>query len=268
MLPYSMIYCLVDTFVLSRALWWFHRHIPYSRLLPVRASSYILSLLNPGLGQGGLAFYVHRREGMPFFAIAGTMLFLAMMEFCQLGLYAAIGIVGFYPHLAGAFAPFYALFITVIGLGLFMVHKKHAALANILSRVSTRLQPETILNTFRQARLRHYVLTILYKAPNFWFAVVLHYLALQLFDLHIPFTRLFASLPIIFLVASLPITVAHLGTSQAAWLYFFADHPAPQILAYSLVAHVTFMILNSLIGLAFLPLALRGLPPPWVRRRS
>jgi uncharacterized membrane protein YbhN (UPF0104 family) len=259
MLPYSMIYCLIDTFVLSRAVAWFHQPIPYGRLLPVRASSYILSLLNPGLGQGGLAFYVHRREGITFFALAGTMLFLAVMEFSQLGLYAAIGIVSFYPHLAGAFAPFYAAFVAIIGTGLFMVHKKPAALERILTKFGSKLHPEALLNTFRQARPRHYVLIILYKAVNFLCAVVLHYFALQLFNIQVPFAQLFTSLPIIFLVASLPVTVAHLGTSQAAWLYFFADYPPSQILAYSLVAHVTFMLLNSLIGLSFLPLALRGL---------
>jgi ABC-type thiamin/hydroxymethylpyrimidine transport system permease subunit len=57
------------------------------------------------------------------------------------------------------------------------------------------------------------------------------------------------------------VTVAHLGTSQAAWLYFFAAYgEAAQILAYSLVAHVTFMVLNGLIGVCFLPWALRGMP--------
>ncbi len=54
--------------------------------------------------------------------------------------------------------------------------------------------------------------------------------------------------------------MAHLGTSQAAWLYVFADYGTEaQILAYSLVAHVTFMVLNSLIGLVFMPFAIKGL---------
>ncbi len=262
MAPYSLFYCLVDTFVLSRALQWFHRPVAYGRLLPIRASSYILSLLNPGLGQGGLAFYVHRREALPFLALAGTLLFLAVMEFCQLALYASLGIVVFYSHLFGDFAPLYIGLAAVVGFGLLLLHKGIDPLDKLLARFGKRRQwrPTELLDTLRQARFRHVAQILLYKAPNFLLAVVVHYFALQLFGVHVPFTRLFAQLPIVFLVASLPITVAHLGTSQAAWLYFFADYgDASQILAYSLVAHVTFMVLNSLIGLAFLPLALRGL---------
>ena len=73
MAPYSMIYCLVDAFVLTQAVTWFNRPVRYTRILPVRAAAYILSLLNPGLGQGGTAFYIHRREGVPFFEMAGSI---------------------------------------------------------------------------------------------------------------------------------------------------------------------------------------------------
>ncbi len=262
MAPYSLFYCLVDTFVLSRAVHWFHQPVPYRRLLPVRASSYILSLLVSGLGQGGLAYYVHRREGIPFLALAGTMVFLGVMEFIQLALYASMGILVFYPNLAPAFAPLYIILIAVIGLSLFIIHRGTRPLENLLSRFSRRFQSREsgLLNTIRQVRLQHAALTLLYKAPNFLMAVVVQQAALQLFGVDVPFTRLFAMLPIVFLAASVPGTVAHLGTSQAAWLYVFSGYGTEaQILAYSLVAHVTFMVLNSLIGLGFMPFALKGL---------
>ncbi len=271
MAPYSMVYCLVDSFVLTRAVHWFHQRVFYRRLLPVRASSYILSLLNPGLGQGAVAFYVHRREGIPLWSIAGTMLFLALLEFCQLALYASLGIFGFQAVLAPAFVPLYVVLVAVLGLGLLIVHKGVEPLERFLTRLGRllrrdptyhtrlRLQHAGLLGTLQRARLHHYLLTLLYKAPNFLLAVVVHYLALQLFGVHVPLVRLLAFLPIVFLVASLPVTVAHLGTSQAAWLYFFAAYgPESRILAYSLAAHVTFMGLNALLGLAFLPLAVRG----------
>ena len=272
MLPYSMVYCLIDSFVLTRVVHWFHRRVSYRRILPVRASSYILSILNPGLGQGAAAYYIHRREHLPFWAVAGTMLFVAVMEFCQLALYAGIGIAGFHPHLALAFAPFYLVFGTALGLGLVIVHRGVEPVQRTLTWLGRRLrrnptyvahvdfQQVPLVRTLKLARPRHYVLTLLYKAPLFLLAVVVHYLALRLFGVHVPVVHLFTFLPIVFLVASLPVTVAHLGTSQAAWLYFFAAYGSEaSILAYSLVAHVTFMVLNALLGLAFLPLALRGM---------
>ena len=270
MLPYSMFYCLVDAFVLTRVIHWFHQPVPYRRLLPIRASSYILSLLVSGLGQGGLALYLHRREGIPFFALAGTMVFLGVMELLQLALYAAIGIAVFYPHLAQSFAPLYLILMAVIGLGLWLIRRGAGPLQRLLASLPASLtrgvgrwlqQRDTgFFNTFRQVRIRHAALTLLYKAPNFFMAVIVQHMALQLFGVDVPLTRLFAMLPIVFLAASVPGTVAHLGTSQAAWLYVFADYGSEaQILAYSLVAHVTFMALNSLIGLAFMPFALKDL---------
>src|SRR5205823_11021844 len=83
-----------------------------------------------------------------------------------------------------------------------------------------------------------------------------HSLALPLFGIHVPILRLLAFLPIVFMVAALPLTVAHLGTSQAAWIYFFNDYAAEaDLLAYSLAAHLTFMLANGTLGLIFLPKA-------------
>src|SRR5262249_29126432 len=63
-------------------------------------------------------------------------------------------------------------------------------------------------------------------------------------------------LPTIFMVAALPVTVAHLGTSQAAWIFFFNDYvPEADLLAYSLAAHLTFMLANGTLGAVFLPKA-------------
>jgi hypothetical protein len=270
MVPYSLVYCSIDAFVLYRVMNWFHTRVTYWRILPVRAAAYILALLNPSLGHGAVAFALHRRERVPFLEVAGSLLFLTVMEFCQLALYAALGIFVFHPHLRAAFAPVYVILVVGLGGSVLCVQRGVDPLALILTgigrwrrgdptyRAPSRLQHLGVLRTFRQARGLHYLLTLLYKAPKFLLAVVVHYFALHLFDVYVPFVRLLAFLPIVFLVASLPVTVAHLGTTQAAWLYFFSAYGTePQLLAYSLVAHVTFMALNGVIGVCFLRLALR-----------
>jgi hypothetical protein len=102
------------------------------------------------------------------------------------------------------------------------------------------------------------VLTI--KAPTFLASVVAQYYALALYGIAIPFVKLMLFLPLVFLAAALPISVAHLGTSQAAWLLFFSTNASPaKIVAYSLAAQLTFMLCNALIGLVFLPRASREL---------
>jgi len=72
-----------------------------------------------------------------------------------------------------------------------------------------------------------------------------------------------AFLPVIFMLAALPITVAHLGTTQAAWIFFFGRYaPEPRLLAFSLAAHLTFVVTRSVLGLGFLPAAYTDLVRP------
>jgi hypothetical protein len=65
------------------------------------------------------------------------------------------------------------------------------------------------------------------------------------------------------MIAALPITVAHLGTTQAAWIYFFAAYAAPEkLLAFSLAAHATFTVTRALLGVVFTPKAYTELVQP------
>ena len=90
------------------------------------------------------------------------------------------------------------------------------------------------------------------------FAVALcaHYYAAHAFGIYIPFGRMLTFLPVIFMAAALPVTVAHLGTTQAAWIFFFGQYaPAPRLLAFSLAAHLCFASTRALLGLLWLPVA-------------
>src|SRR5581483_5005727 len=69
MVPYVVFYFLVDTFVVQQAVSWFNVRVPYRDILPIRATTYILSLVNTQLGQGGVALYLHRKYDVPFWEI-------------------------------------------------------------------------------------------------------------------------------------------------------------------------------------------------------
>jgi hypothetical protein len=120
----------------------------------------------------------------------------------------------------------------------------------------------SISRTFRLATPRRYVTIVLLRAPMFLVSLVLHYQAAHAFGIHIPFGQLFTFLPVIFMIAALPITVAHLGGTQAAWIFFFSQFaPAPRLLAFSLAAHVVFSATRALCGLLWLPAAYDDLVP-------
>jgi len=64
------------------------------------------------------------------------------------------------------------------------------------------------------------------------------------------------------MLAALPVTVAHLGTTQAAWIFFFSQYaPVPRLLAFSLAAHLVFAATRALLGLLWLPSAYLDLLP-------
>ena len=241
--PYVAFYFLVDTFVVQQAVGWFNVRVPYRDMLPVRATSYILSLVNTQLGQGGLALYLHRRHGLPFWEITGTVVFLSFVEVYQLAFYSFIGALVGGELGRGAPVWVYAGLAAYLAFHLWFFSRPRGG----------RIGRARVLATFYQARPSHYLRVLLYKTPNLLAAVTVHWLALPLFGMAVPFARLLAFLPLVFFFAALPIAAAHLGPSQAAWVYFFrSSAPEAGLVAYSLAAHFAFMLMNALIGLLFL----------------
>lgn len=248
MAPYSVFYCAVDAFVLQQAVSWFLVRVPYRDVLPVRATAYILSLVNTQLGQGGIAVYLHRRHQIPFWRVTGTVLFLVVIEVYHLALWSSVGAA-----MRGVPAGLWGVYGGMVVLLVLVLWWFSAPRAG-------RLWQLPVLDAFRRARPGQYARLIAYKAPNLLAAIVVHWLALPLFGIHIPFLSLLAFLPLVFFAASLPIAAAHLGPSQLAWTQFFGGYaPGEQLLAYSLAAHLVFMVMNAAIGVLFLRRAAREL---------
>ncbi|NNL84395.1 MAG: hypothetical protein HKP27_02025, partial [Myxococcales bacterium] len=93
MIPYSIVFFLIDTAILWRCVSWWNARISFPSLLPVRASAYILSILNEQVGKGAIALYLNRREGVPGWELGSTMLVIMFCEFLYLLLWAAVGIL-------------------------------------------------------------------------------------------------------------------------------------------------------------------------------
>ena len=245
MVPYSVCYFLLDTAAITLAVRRFHAPVRYRDLLPVRAVTYVLALVNSNVGNGGLALWLHRRERVPFLAIAGTMLFLAFLEISQLVLWSSVGWsleATPVPGLGTAYAVLYSILALLIGYFV------------ALPMLGVERPAPGLLATLGRARPGDYVLLLLVKTPSLLLAIVVHWIGLQLFGMEIPLVVLLANLPLIFLASALPLTVAKLGTSQLAWAYLLGSWaPEAGLVAYSLAAHVMFLVMNALIGVTFLP---------------
>jgi hypothetical protein len=240
MIANTLFYFAWDTLVLAVVVGWFHGPVPYRELLPVRAASYVVGFLNTNLGRGTLAAYLCRRLHAPFLELGSTVIFLVLTEYTQLVLWAMLGIFGFRAEVTTS------LLAVAAAIAVFW----------IVVRLLIAPRTWSLFRTFRLATASRYAQIVLLRAPMFLVSLVLHYYAAHAFGISIPFGQLLAFLPVVFMVAALPVTVAHLGTTQAAWIFFFSQYaPAPRLLAFSLAAHLVFTSTRALIGVLWLPVA-------------
>ena len=65
MVPYCALFLLVDSLVAWRVIGWFNARLRYRDVLPIRASAYILSIVNEQVSKGAIALYLSRRHGVP-----------------------------------------------------------------------------------------------------------------------------------------------------------------------------------------------------------
>ena len=263
-MPYSLFYCAIDSACLTWVVRRFNARMRYGDILPIRASMYVLALINTSLAQGGVAYYLHRKANVTFLGALSSVLYIAMLEIYQLFLFSTLGVI-FYTPVGGAQMRIVAILrvVYIAAWALLVAVMIFFAVARRSARIRNWVETGragAILATFMQARPVDYLAVLAIKAPTFLASVVAQYYALALYGIAIPFVKLMLFLPLVFLAAALPISVAHLGTSQAAWLLFFSTNASPaKIVAYSLAAQLTFMLCNALIGLVFLPRASREL---------
>ena len=257
MIPYSVFFFLVDSHVTWRVVRWFNA--PDLRLvavLPIRASAYILSLVNEQVGKGAMSLYLLRRHRVPGWQALSSMILLGLMEICQLLAFSGIGVIANFDLVrqASTVWPLDVILPSVmVGVALYL--PLHIAFFRTDWFGAPGIREKPLLVAFRRARPIHYLLIVLFKAPNLIGAVAVYYFALALFNVSVGFGQLLAFLPVIFLAAALPLPF-HAG-ALLLWTVLFPDYP--QVAAFSFVMHTFFVLFNAGIGLLFLPRANREL---------
>lgn len=253
MLPYSVFFFLVDAHVSWRAIRWFN--VPELRLtqvLPIRASTYILSLINEQVGKGAMSLYLLRRHKVPGWQALSTIIMLGLMEIYQLLFFSGIGVVLYYRLVVEASGANRLDFILPVVIAIAMAYLPiHIWFFRSRFKFGDKVRQLQIFRTFREARPIHYLLILLCKAPNLIGAVLVYTTALQLFNVDVGFGQMLAFLPVIFLAAALPLPF-HAG-ALLLWTVLFPDYP--EVGAFSLVMHTFFLLANAGIGVLFLPKA-------------
>ena len=250
MIPYSVFFFLVDAHVTWRVVRWFNApDLKLGGMLTIRASAYILSLVNEQVGKGAMSLYLLRHYKVPGWQALSSMILLGLMEVYQLLAFSAMGVALNF-HLvreASTLLPLDVILPAVMGVAAI-----YLPLHILYFRTGHGgLREKPLLAAFRQARPVHYLLIVLFKAPNLIGAVVVYTFALDLFQVDVSLGQMLAFLPVIFLAAALPLPF-HAG-ALLLWAVLFPDYP--EVAAFSFVMHTFFVLFNATIGVLFLPQA-------------
>lgn len=248
-IPYCFLYLLVDSMVVWAAINWFNAKIRYMDILPIRASAYILSLVNEQVSKGAIAVYLNRRDGLPGWEIGSSMLFLMFCEYYSLMLWATIGALLRWNNIPNVFhiIPWIALGSCIFFLFfyLFFSGKIGAGMA---------LRERPIFRAFRLAKVWHYGAVIAMRAPLVIAGVIVYTLALRLFGGTVGFAEMLGYLPVIFFGAAMPGPMH--SVAILFWVLLYPDRPG-QMTAFGFVMHNFFIFFNAAIGLLFLRRATR-----------
>lgn len=253
MMPYSVFFFLVDSNVTWRVLRWFNApDLKYGSVLPIRASAYILSLVNEQVGKGAMSLYLLKTYQVPGWKALSSMIFIGVCEIYQLLLFSSVGLIVFFSYVQQASTTLpLDLILPAVFIFAFVYFPFHLAYFRGYIFKESKFRNISVLHALRQAKFHHYLLTMLFKAPNMIGAVLVYTVALAVFNVEANTGQMLVFLPLIFLAAALPLPF-HAG-ALVIWTVVFPDYP--EVGAFSLVMHTFFVLFNALIGVCFLPRA-------------
>jgi hypothetical protein len=251
MIPYSAFFFLIDSLIVWRVVSWFNTPVSYSGILPIRGSSYILSILNEQVGKGAMGIYLNRRYGVPGWEVGSSMIFIMFCEFFYLLGWATIGwalsrdhlpeVFGLIPWIAFAAAVFLCAWLFFfrgpLGKG-----------------VALREKP--LFKSFREAGPLRYLTIVILRSPALLAAVVVYTYALNLFGVDASMGQMLGYLPVIFFGAATPGPMRTVAITL--WVILFPGNEG-EMAAFGFVQHNFFIFFNAAIGLLFLRRANREL---------
>ena len=251
MIPYCAVFLLVDSLVVWRAISWFNARLRYRDVLPIRASAYILSIVNEQVSKGAIALYLSRRHGIPAWEVGSSMLFIMFCEYYYLLGWATVGVLlqrDRFPTV------FHAIPWIALGSAAVFVIVHLFFRGKIGAGLAVRERP--IFRAFRMAKVRYYAAVIALRSPAIVAAVVVYTLALRLFGVTVDVLEVLGYLPVIFFGAATPGPMH--SVAIVLWVLLFPGRPG-EMTSFGFVQHNFFVLFNAAVGLLFLRRATREL---------
>jgi hypothetical protein len=215
--------------------------VPDLRFFPLmrgKGGISVLNALGPALNYGGHALWIHRRFGAAPAAAAGVLMYIALGDLVGVAIWAtsSIWLGSDVPESTRAGLGIAAPITLVVALTLLVIRTRSA---------------RPLLTPWRALPVLTRLAILGVRCATLGVIVTGTWAAMRGFGISVPFGAVATYLPILLVVAAMPINVAGLGPVQAAWLAVFAPWAdGPTILAFQFLWHA--MMLGALL--------LRGAP--------
>lgn len=226
-------------------------NLPRERFSPataarIKCASYLAYTIHYSLGVGALTILLRRRVQLAMSDAAGVVLLIAAFDLGQTLLIATIGVLLIGTDLQALRAG------VIVGGGVVIVAGFALLRAPLSLGPLERLRELALFRAARETPLPRiaelFVSRLLFVL---WF-FTLTAIALRIFGVHAPLPVVFVNVSIVVLVSALPIAVAGLGTSNAAFVLLFRDYADTDTLFVCSLALWTFLILlRASMGLVF-----------------
>lgn len=209
----------------------------------VRGATFLAGLLHSSLSHGALAVWVGRSGAGAATAAGVTAFLLLTSALAQLAVVVAVSPA--------------ALARSPAGLSIVLAAAAAAlAYGAVLALRRGWLTRWPVSRVLGEAGWGGHVRAAAARLPQVVALVVLNWIAFRLWGLPVPFTAALIWMPLVIFVASLPLTPAALGTTQAVQVLFFSAYAAgagaaereAAVLAFSLAHHGLYLAVQALVG--------------------
>ncbi len=211
----------------------------YLSMVRGKGAAVVLHIIHYALGQGAYGTWIARRTGMGIARAGGLMVYIVAAELCSVCAYATLVI------LIGRPAVPNTLFYTVLGIALVLT-------LIVVTSPLTNAERFQFFGAWKRVGARRGVLTLVVRMCQHTATTTGTWLAARAFGLDVPLGVMLSYVPIILVVASLPVNVAGFGAVQGAWLLLSPWAPGERILAFSVVWQAFSAAALVLRGLPFL----------------
>jgi Lysylphosphatidylglycerol synthase TM region len=237
--------CAADTFAMSAVFARFGCHVRYKDLYLVRASTYLLAIVNYHVGQAAIVGYLYRVKKVPLLRASGWILFIIGINVGTLLLLSSAGAA----RTAGQ-ENLRPLRYIPLACGIGIV--AYAALLTWKPRI---LADRALFKPLFEMGIPGHIMGVLVRLPHIGVLLLWHFVSLRMFGVRVPVSAALLYLPVYFAAQSLPLNVNGIGIAQPVAIAFFAPFTGtpgaldPEaVTAYSLATSVISLFLQVILG--------------------